>query len=102
MAMYASLYFKLISRDLTIEGYKIPKGVPVQMMIYSVLRGKKYSISHRQKSDILAYLYIFQAMNIGTNQKSFPRIVFLTRPANLLSPMPLYHLATVCISNNIK
>nr|WAQ80662.1 methyl farnesoate epoxidase/farnesoate epoxidase [Tigriopus japonicus] len=28
--------------DITIQGYKIPAGVPVQMNIYSVLRGEKY------------------------------------------------------------
>ena len=32
----------LLSSDITIKGYKIPAGTPVQMNIYSVLSGKQY------------------------------------------------------------
>jgi len=32
----------LFYRDITIEGFTIPAGIPVQMNIYSVLRGEKY------------------------------------------------------------
>ena len=31
---------RIASKDLIIGGYKIPKGIPVQLSLYSVLKGK--------------------------------------------------------------